>query len=105
MELKTFNSVIAGNVELKRMSVHQLMSHVVKSEELKLMFPNLAKLAAIGLLLPLSSVDCERGFSTLSRVKTDLRNRLSSRIFNHLLVIAIEGPSPTDYPYDQACDL
>ena len=81
------------------------MSHVVKSEELKLMFPNLAKLAAIGLLLPLSSVDCERGFSTPSRVETDLRNRLSSRILNRLLVIAIEGLSPTAYPYDQVCDL
>ena len=38
------------------------------------MFPNLTKLAVIGLLLSMSSVDCERGFSTLARVKTDLRN-------------------------------
>ena len=38
------------------------------------MFPNLTKLAAIGLLLPMSSVDCERGFSTLARVKTDLNS-------------------------------
>ena len=52
VELKTLSSVVASNVELKRMSVHQLMSsHLVKSEELKLMFPNLAKLATIGLLL------------------------------------------------------
>ena len=51
VELKTFNSVVTSNVELKRMSVHQLMCHLVKSEELKRMFPNLAKLAAIGLLL------------------------------------------------------
>ena len=50
VELKTFNSVVASNVELKKMSVHQLMSHLVKSEELQLMFPNLAKLTAIGLL-------------------------------------------------------
>ena len=48
------------------------------------MFPNLSKLAAIGLLLPMSTVDCERGFSTLSRFKTDLRNCLSNRILNHL---------------------
>lgn len=70
VELKTFNSVVASNAELKRMSAHQLMSHLLKSEELKLMFPNLAILAAIGLLLPISTVDCERGFSALTRVKT-----------------------------------
>ena len=93
VELKTFNSVVASNAELKEMSVHQLMSHLLKSEELKLMFPNLVKLAAIGLLLPRSTVDCERGFSALTRVKTSIRNRLSARMLNHLLVIAIEGPA------------
>ena len=69
------------------------------------MFPNLFKLAAIGLLLPMSTVDCERGFSTLSRVKTDLRNRPSNRILNHLLTISMEGPLPADFPYDIACDI
>ena len=73
-ELKIFNSVVTANPELKKMSTRQLMSHLLKISELKLMFPNLTKLVAIGLLLPMSSVDCERGFSTLSRVKTDLRN-------------------------------
>ena len=102
MELKTLHSVVASNVELKRMSIHQLMSHLVKSEELKLMFPNLAKLAAIGLLLTMSTVDCERRFSALTRVKTNLRNRLSAKTLNHLLVITTEGPiSPTDPFYDQ----
>ena len=65
-ELKIFNSVVAANSELKQMTTHQLMSHLIKTSELGLMFPNLTKLAAIGLLLPMSSVDCERGFSTLS---------------------------------------
>ena len=90
VELRTFNSVVASNVELKRMSPHQLMSHLLKVAELNAMFPNLAKLAAIGLLLPLSTVDCERGFSTFTRVKTNLRNRLASKTLNNLLVISIE---------------
>ena len=105
VELRTFNSVVASNVELKRMSPHQLMSHLLKVAEINAMFPNLAKLAAIGLLLPLSTVDCERGFSTLTRVKTNLRNRLASKTLNSLLVISIEGPNTVDYPYDRACDL
>ena len=64
------------------------------------MFPNLAKLAAIGLLWPMSTMDCERGFSTLSRVKTDLRNRLNNTTLNHLLMMSIEGPPHSDFPYD-----
>ena len=64
------------------------------SSKLNIMFPNLTKLATIGLLLPVSSVDCERGFSTLSRVKTKLRNRLSNKVLNYLLMISIEGPPP-----------
>ena len=66
--------------------------------ELKLMFPNVAKLEAIGLLLPMSSVNCKRGFSTLGRVKTDLRNKLNNKYLNHLLMDSIEGPSPSDFP-------
>ena len=55
-------------------------------------------------VLPMSTVNCECGFCSLSRVKTDLRNCLSNRILNHLLTIAMEGPPPADFPYDIACD-
>ena len=102
-ELKMFNSVVAANSELKQMTTHQLMSHLIRTSELGLMFPNLTKLAAIGLLLLMSSVDCERGFSTLSRVKSDLRNRLANKTLNHLLMMAIEGPSPSYFPYELNC--
>ena len=104
-ELRTFNSVVASNSELKQLTIQQLMRHVIKPPEYNVMFPNLFKLAAIGLLLPMSTVDCERGFSTLSCVKTDLRNRLSNRILNHFLMILMEGPLPADFPYDIACDI
>ena len=71
-ELRIFDSVVASNFELKQLTILQLMRHVIKTPEYNVMFPNLFKLSAIGLLLPMSTVDCERGFSTLSRVKTDL---------------------------------
>ena len=68
-ELKTFNSVVAATPDLKQLKMRDLMSHVIKTPEFSTMFPNLVKLAAIGLLLPVSTVDCERGFSTLSRIE------------------------------------
>ena len=50
----------------------------------------------------MSTVDCERGFSALSRIKTDIRNRLSSKILNHLMTISVEGPSPEEFPCEEA---
>ena len=61
------------------------------------MFPNLTKLAAIGLVLPMSTVDCERGFSVLSRIKTDLRNRISSRILNDLMTKLLRAPHQVNF--------
>ena len=104
-ELKIFNSVVAANRELKQLPPRELMTQILSTTELKTMFPNLCKLAAIGLLLPMSTVDCERGFSALTRIKTDIRNRLSSKILNNLMTISVEGPPPEEFPYDKACDI
>ena len=104
-DLKVFNSVVAANRELKQLTTRELMTRILSTAELETMFPNLYKLAAIGLLLPMSTVDCECGFSALSRIKTDIRNRLSSKILNHLMTISLEGPSPEEFPYEEACDI
>jgi hypothetical protein len=37
-------------------------------DELSQLYPCLSKLAAIGLTIPLSSVNCERDFSIMNRV-------------------------------------
>ena len=103
-ELKTYNSVIAANSEWKNSTPRELMSRLTGTE-LQDMFPNLSKLAAIGLLMPMSTVDCERGFSALSRIKADARNRLSSRTLNSLMAIAIEGPPIEEFLFDCTCDI
>ena len=38
----------------------------------------------------MSTVDCERGFSALSHIKTYLHNRLSNRILNDLMTTSIK---------------
>ena len=104
-ELKVFNSVVAANSQLKQLPPCELMTHILSTTEIQAMFPNLTKLAAIGLVLPMSTVDCERDFSVLSRNKTDQHNRLSSRILNDLMTITVEGPPPSEFPYEQACNI
>ena len=40
---------------------------------------------AIALVIPMSIADCERVFSALNRIKTNLQNRLSCKILNALM--------------------
>ncbi|XP_061750011.1 uncharacterized protein LOC133549001 isoform X8 [Nerophis ophidion] len=65
-------------------------------------YPCLSLLAGIALVIPVSSVNCERDFSTLNRVKTDLRNHLQGEHLAACLRISINGPDPKDFPYDKA---
>ncbi|XP_060580036.1 zinc finger protein 862-like [Ruditapes philippinarum] len=60
---------------------------------LKVSHTNLFKLAAVGLLIPTSTSDCERGFSTLKRVKTTHRASLSPPVLNAILTVGMLGPA------------
>ena len=87
------------------MNPHQLMIAVLEIETFSCSFTKFCKHALIGLLIPVSTADCERGFSSLKRIKTPLRNRLSSVIANHLMFISIEGTTLEEFDFDAACDL
>ena len=104
-EYQCFSRSVLSTPHLKDLSTHDLMSKLTANEQLKDMFPNLAKLAAIGLIIPMSTADCERGFSTLGRIKTDLRNRLSYKILNALMTISIEGPDRDFFPFERTCTI
>jgi hypothetical protein len=54
-------------------------------------YPNLFKLFKIVGCIPVSTVDCERGFSRQNLIKTKLRNRLRHDHLDQLMRIAIEG--------------
>lgn len=51
------------------------------------------------------SVDCERGFFVLKRIKIRLRNRFSNRILNNFLMIFIEGLELKDFDFEKVVDV
>ena len=69
------------------LSHYQVMKLLVANLTLGSLYPNLCKLAQICLVLPVSTADCERAFSTMKRVKTPLRNRLNTKTLDALLRI------------------
>ena len=66
------------------------------------MYPTLSKIAGFGLILPLNTAACERGFSQLKLIKTPHRNRLKQSTLDNLMMIATEGPTIEDFDYGKA---
>ena len=53
---------------------------------------NILQLFDIALVLPLSTVSVERGFSAMKRIKSDRRSKLNSSALSQLMYISIQGP-------------
>ncbi len=83
-------------------SHYQVMKMVVGNRTVRTLYPNLCKLAQICLILPLSTADCERAFSTMKRVKTTLRNRLCTKTLDSLMRIRVEGPDMSSFDFELA---
>ncbi|KAJ8301785.1 hypothetical protein KUTeg_020772 [Tegillarca granosa] len=68
-------------------------------------YPSLGLLAKRLLVLPVSTVDCERDFSKQNLIKTDLRNSIKHASLDNLMRIFIEGPPCSEFNYDKAYDV
>ena len=72
-------------------STKQVMQTLALDETLPSLYPTFSKLSAI----PVSTADCERGFSTVKGIKTAPRNRLKTETLDMLIRISSEGPDST----------
>jgi len=60
------------------------------------LFPKMGKLVEIFQCIPLSSVDCERGFSRQNLIKTQTRNSLETKSLENLMTVSLKGPELKD---------
>ena len=72
----------------------EVMQTLASDETLSLIYPTFSKLSAVALVLPVSTADCERGFSTIKRIKTVPRNRLKTETLRYANLYFIRR---TDY--------
>ena len=77
----------------KKSSLQQVLSVLVDSSSTKTSFPNLARLAAILIVLPVTTATVERSFSCMKLIKTRLRNRMGENTLEYAMRICIEGPN------------
>ena len=68
-------------------------------------YSNISKLSAIGLTLPVTSVNCERGISAYNAIKTDARNMLSVTHMGNMLTMYLESPGLDNFDFERSFEL
>lgn len=102
-EYNDFTSFVKNHTKLSQCkSLQELGEEILSKDSMVMLFPLVSKLITHALVLPVSTADCERCFSVIKRVKTDLRNRMSTQTLDRLLRIRIEGPDMDEFDFNQA---
>ncbi|CAH1264085.1 ZNF862 [Branchiostoma lanceolatum] len=65
-------------------------------------FSHMKVLVEMYLVIPMNSSCCERGFSSMKRIKSDWRSSLGNEMLNNLLQISIHGTTVDDYDPEAA---
>ena len=85
---------------LNPVSLHQSvleMWHPDRRDTMVTAYPLVSQLLAQVIVLPASSADVERVFSTMNRIKAPLRNRLITKTVDNLIRISMDGPDTGDW--------
>ncbi|KAI5057861.1 hypothetical protein GOP47_0027876 [Adiantum capillus-veneris] len=92
----------------KGKSMHSAWQYCCNHEEWEVSFPWTMKLWRALLLLPLSSVACERGFSKMNKIKNKSRNRLSLASLGLAMFVGLNTPKascPQDVLWEECFDM
>ena len=96
------SSVLHG---LSKNAVEKLTAHdmrkPVQNDGLSYLYPALSLVAAIGLVIPVTTDDWEREFSAVSHIKTKLRTWLTESSLENLLFIVCEGSGIGNFNFDE----
>ena len=85
-----FRQVMFQN--FKDSSLQGMAKKLFSSNEMQDQFPQMLKLLTIALTIPVSSVDCERGFSKQNLIKTKIRAKLKTENVSTLMKISVDTP-------------
>ena len=88
-EWKTYRQLL---VSKPKNDTKAQLKELASNDMLKTLFPNLSKIGAICLSIPVTTVSVERSFSQMKLIKTHLRSSLNDKCLSNLMKIALESP-------------
>ena len=68
------------------------LKELASNDMIKTLFPNLSKIGAICLSIPVTTASVERSFSQMKLIKNRLRSSLNDKSLSNLMKIALESP-------------
>ena len=68
------------------------LKELASNDMIKTLFPNLSKIGAICLSIPVTTASVERSFSQMKLIKTRLRSSLNDKSHSNFMKIALESP-------------
>ena len=82
------------------------LRELAPNDMIKTLFPNLSKIGAICLSIPVTTASVERSFSQMKLIKTRLRSSLNDKSLSNLMKIALESPDElTDSHLEEVVDV
>ena len=84
------------------LSIQGMAKKVLNPSEMQDQFPQMLKLLTIALTVPVSSVDCERGFSKQNLIKTKIRAKLKTENVSTLMKMSVDTPELDKFDFHRA---
>ncbi|KAL4281421.1 hypothetical protein GQ457_03G013840 [Hibiscus cannabinus] len=103
-ELQHFHLDVPRNPKLYKLSTLSQLSKALVDTGKATAYPLVDRLIRLVLTLPVSTATCERAFSTMSTVKTTLRNRMEDDFLSDILVVYIEKAIAKRFDLDSLID-
>ena len=75
---------------------------LLSSSEMQEQVPQMLKLLTLALTVPISSVDCERGFSKQNLIKTKIQAKLKTENVSTLMKMSVDTPQIEEFDFHKA---
>ncbi|XP_053372515.1 zinc finger protein 862-like [Mercenaria mercenaria] len=95
-EFQTYKRLVKGSHSDS--SVVEVLCSLMKTNDL----PNMILLLKCCAVIPMTSVQCERGFSTQNRIKSKARTSMKSKTLDDLMRISEDGPELEKFDFKRA---
>ena len=83
-------------------SIQGMAKKLLCSSEMQEQFPQMLRLLTIALTMPVSSIDCERGFIKQNLIKTKIRAKLKTENISTLMKMSVDTPEMEKFDFHKA---